>query len=169
MTFSFEFVEPSAGAGGSSEADDYEGGGGYEYFVMYACGLLAGTDCAFKTGGFGQDDWGFDVGYDMSSFVEELPALIDGVRSRQDVEIYLYPQGVERTLHFSTDDSLVSIRCESETDWRPEPEVEEIDREEFVAMLRAFAESLVVTAPKVAHEAPFEQWRTDVTSAIPSD
>ena len=173
MTFSFEFVAPSAGAEISPEADEYEEGGGYEYFVMYACGLLAGTDCAFRIGGFGQDDWGFDVGYDMSSFVEELPALIDGVRERQDVEIYLYPQGVERTLYFSMKDSVVSVRCESETDWQPHPAVEETDRAEFIAMLRrfaqAFAESLVATAPQIAHEAPFEQWRTDAQSVIPAD
>ena len=38
----------------------------FSFEVMYACGLLAGTDRAFRIGGFGQDDWGFDVGYDMS-------------------------------------------------------------------------------------------------------
>ncbi|MET7780939.1 hypothetical protein ABZU94_13300 [Streptomyces mirabilis] len=173
MAFYFEFTKPCAGAEISLPADPLEEGGGYEYFVMYACDRLAQTDCEFRIGGFGLEDWGFDVAYDMSSFLEELPALIEGVCARQDVDLFLYPQGVERTLFFSGKGSVISIRCESDTEWKPFPSVEEIPRQELIAMLRSFArdfsESLLGAAPLVAHQPPFEQWRNAVETAIPAD
>lgn len=173
MAFYFEFVKPSAGMDASSLTDSFEEDGGYEYFVMYACDLLGRTDCKFHIGGFGLDDWGFDVSYDMSSFVEELPELIEGVRTRRDVEMFLYPQGVERTLYFSSKDSVIQIRCESETGWKPSPSVEEISRQDFIALLRKFAkdfsEALVSAAPLVAYRPPFVQWRNEVESVIPAD
>ncbi|MFD6998210.1 hypothetical protein ACFWA5_18500 [Streptomyces mirabilis] len=173
MAFYFKFVKPSAGTVISSPADPLEEGGGYEYFVMYACDRLARTDCRFRIGGFGLDDWGFDVAYDMSSFMEELPSLIEGVCARQDVDLFLYPQGVERTLFFSDEGSVISIRCESDTKWKPFPSVEKVPRREFIAMLRNFArdfsESLLSAAPLVADQPPFGQWRNAVESAIPAD
>ncbi|MEU6072004.1 hypothetical protein ABZ864_48205 [Streptomyces sp. NPDC047082] len=173
MSFRFEFVKPTRGLESTRFSDDnFEEGGDYEYFVMYACDLLGRSDCEFHIGGFGVDDWGFDVSYDMSSFMEELPALIEGVVERRDVEMCLYPQGVERVLYFSSRGSVISIRCELANGESLPNSVEEVSRSGFIAMLRKlakdFSESLVVVAPRVAHEPPFEFWRNNVESAIPA-
>ena len=80
---------------------------------MWACHVLSETDASFRIGGFGSDGWGFDIRYDMSAFVEELPCLIDALRSGRETEIDLYPQGVERTLTFSPAGERVLITCVS--------------------------------------------------------
>ncbi|MBL1098091.1 hypothetical protein [Streptomyces coffeae] len=48
----------------------------YDCLVMEGCRQLEDTDCRFVIGGFGQQCWRFDVGYDMSSLVEQLPELL---------------------------------------------------------------------------------------------
>lgn len=104
----------------------------YCILALVACGVLDGTDAAFRIGGFGRDDWAFDVGYDMSAFVEALPHLINALRSGREVELDLYSQGVERTLTFSPDGDRVPIRCVSRTSWVPQPEVEVCDASDLL-------------------------------------
>jgi hypothetical protein len=54
----------------------------YSTSVMRACeDLSAGTTCRFVLGGFGKADWALDLGYDLSTFVEELPDLASAVRA----------------------------------------------------------------------------------------
>jgi hypothetical protein len=134
----------------------------YWYLAVRACGVLAETDAGFRIGGFGTEDWAFDVGYDMSAFVEGLSGLIDALRAGNETEIDLYPQGVERTLTFSPVGDQVRIRCVSRTSWVPRPDVEECELDELLAMCvrlaHDFAAALPDVAPTIAGLAPFDRW-----------
>jgi hypothetical protein len=133
----------------------------YEYLVKVACAVLGETDAAFRIGGFGRDDWSFDVGYDMSAFVEELPRLIDSLHSGRETEIDLYPQGVERTLTFSPVGEEVRITCVSRTSWVPRPDTEVCPAEELMGMCvrlaHDFADAVAAVAPSVARLASFDR------------
>jgi hypothetical protein len=166
VPFRFSFAGPSQAATERVRAapleplEDFED---YEYLVMRACGVLAETDASFHIGGFGRDDWGFSVGYDMSAFMEELPYLVDGVRSGDETEVDLYPQGVERTLTFSPVGGEVRVRCESRTSWVPRPDVEVGSAAELLTMCDRlatdFATALAAVAPSIARLAPFDGWQ----------
>jgi hypothetical protein len=166
VSFRFSFAGPSPAAIERVQAapleplEDLED---YEYLVMRGCGALAETDAAFRIGGFGKDDWAFTVGYDMSAFMEELPYLIDALRSGNATEIDLYPQGVERTLTFSPADGLVRVTCESRTSWVPRPDVEVCVADDLLSMCvrlaRDFATALDSAVPPIAQLAPFDRWR----------
>jgi hypothetical protein len=70
--------------------------------VRRACEELSTrTTCRFILGGFGKADWEPDVGYDLSTFIEELPDLATAVRAAEEFELNLYGQGVEQVLNFS--------------------------------------------------------------------
>lgn len=164
MPFGFSFTGPSpAGiervrAAPLVPLEDLED---YEYLVMVACAVLAGTDAAFRMGGFGRDDWSFDVGYDVSAFVEELPRLIDGLRSGRETEADLYPEGAERTLTFSSWGEQVCITCVSRTSWVPLSDIEVCAVAELMGMCvrlaHDFADAAAV-APPVAQLPPFDRW-----------
>ncbi|MFE0098839.1 hypothetical protein [Streptomyces sp. NPDC059009] len=162
--FAFSLVKPTRGLPDGFVPDELEDTQDYEYLAMYACSLLAETDCAFHLGGFGQDDWAFNVESDMSSFVEELPTLIAGMERGQVVEVPLYTQGIERNLVFTPVGERVSIRCESSTDWIPSPEEEEMTRDQLMSMMRDlardFSEALAMVAPQVAQLSLFPKWRS---------
>ena len=83
MPFRFSFAGPSPAAVQHVRAiprDPLEDSEDYGYLSMWACNVLRKTDASFHIGCFGSDDWAFDIGYDMSAFVEELPCLIDALR-----------------------------------------------------------------------------------------
>lgn len=128
--------------------------------------MLAGTDCSFHIGGFGRSDWGLDVEYDMSAFVEQLPELLAGVRERRLVEVDLYPPGVERTLEFDPTGDSVDIRCLSRTDWTPDPVVETIEFAELEQMLVDtavnIANALTASGSTISRLAPFSDWQRRV-------
>ncbi|MYS24969.1 hypothetical protein GA0115240_172027 [Streptomyces sp. DvalAA-14] len=98
----------------------------------------------------------------MSAFVEELPGLIEALRSGREIELDLYPQGVERTLTFRPEGDQARISCVSHTSWVPRPDVELIAADELLAMCvrlaQGFAEALSAVAPAIARLAPFDRW-----------
>ncbi|MFC0628326.1 hypothetical protein [Kribbella deserti] len=136
----------------------------YESLVIEACSVIADGDCRFHIGGFGKSDWGLDIEYDMSAFMEQLPDLIAGLRARRSVEVDLYSQGIERTLEFdATGDEDVRIFCRSRTAWVPDPSVEIIGSDELQQMLvetaASFGNALAATGSVLAHLHPFAAWR----------
>ena len=165
MPFRFSFAGPSPAAVEHVRAipreplEDLED---YGYLSMWACNVLGSTDASFRIGGFGSDGWGFDIRYDMSAFVEELPGLIDALRSGRETEIDLYPQGVERTLTFSPAGERVFITCVSRTSWVPRPDVEVCDADDLLAMYvrlaQDFATAVHAIAPRLARLTPFDRW-----------
>ncbi|MGO4418474.1 hypothetical protein AB4Z54_06860, partial [Streptomyces sp. MCAF7] len=95
---------------------------------MEACEALSDAGgSTFHISGFGTDEWLFDIAYDMSTFMEQLPPLLAGVRERREVVVDLYSQGVERTLTCRPVGNLTVIRCESRTNWIPDPECESLE------------------------------------------
>ncbi|WP_407990837.1 hypothetical protein [Kitasatospora sp. CMC57] len=118
---------------------------------MYASKALELSGHRFEIGGFGDPDWKFDVSYDMSTLVEQLPDLIEALGSGTPGVIDFYSQGVERSLTFSPAGDQVRIGCESRTSWKPSPAVEVMERSSLEAMTRdfcaTFASGLVVAAP----------------------
>jgi hypothetical protein len=135
----------------------------FETLVMEACSVLEQTDCSFSIGGFGDDSWPFDVGYDMSTLYEQLPNLLAGVRGNLRTEVDLYSQGIERTLIFQPADDEVLIDCHSRTDWKPDPERETLSRDEFesifVTLAMDFAASMRLISNEAAERSPFPNWR----------
>lgn len=161
FSVSFSMDVPSGAVVSASESwePDYD----YDILVMVACAALADAGGGrFHLGGFGSADWPVDVSYDMSTFMEQFPLLLAGVRERHEVEVDLYAQGVERTLTFRPDGDLVVIRCCSRTDWVPDPECESIHRNELVAMLTKLAEDFAGGLKAIDSElsgiTPFDRW-----------
>ncbi|MGO4759013.1 hypothetical protein AB4212_62140, partial [Streptomyces sp. 2MCAF27] len=87
--FHFHLEMPSSKYVGSGSVDELESIEDYQYLVVEGCDQLNETDCRFQIGGFGSVDWGFDVGYDMSALVEELPELIAGLGAGRMVSVDL--------------------------------------------------------------------------------
>ncbi|MBW8086572.1 hypothetical protein IGW14_00540 [Streptomyces hygroscopicus subsp. hygroscopicus] len=163
MSFSVSF-NPAVPSGAAAPASaSLEPGDDYESLVMEACSALSDAGGGrFHIGGFGSDEWPVDVGYDLSAFMEQLPSLLAGVRDRREVEVDLYSQGIERTLAFRPSGDLVTIHCDSRTNWVPNPERESIAQSELVAMLSKlaedFARGLKVINSELSEVAPFERW-----------
>ncbi|MFB6568953.1 hypothetical protein [Streptomyces noursei] len=136
----------------------------YENLVMEACDVLADTDCDFHVAGFGSSEWALDVSYDLSAFMEQFPELLAGVRSRRYVEVDLYSQGVERVIQFHPEGDMVKIRCESRTNWTPDPDVEFTTQRNLDRMLSRlavdFASALRDSGSPIARVAPFVDWQS---------
>lgn len=134
----------------------------YEYLVIHSCTLLAQTDCKFHIGGFGTNDWNFDTSYDASSFLEQLPRMLQAAKAREDFDVDLYPQGTERKLRFTYSGPLVNISCDSRTSWTPKPSVENHASDVVAQMLEdlaaSFSASLKMAVPQVAALPPFSGW-----------
>jgi len=162
MTFKFSLIRPAEPVEPDS-VEPLEDEDDFEYLAMYASKALELAGYRFEIGGFGDPDWKFDVSYDMSTLVEQLPDLIGALRSDTPAVIDFYSQGVERSLTFSPAGDQVRIECESRTSWKPSPAVEVMERSSLEAMIRdfcvTFASSLVVAAPQVAESSPFARWR----------
>lgn len=134
----------------------------YEHLVMEACEILEDAGCVFQMTGFGKPVWALDVAYDLSVFMEQFPALIDGVREARQVEVDLYSQGVECALKFNPRGEQVVIECLSRTDWVPLLEFETVSRAELDSMLsgmaKTFAEALEAAGSSISRVEPFVHW-----------
>lgn len=135
----------------------------FRSLVMHACALLSKTDCQFHVGGFGQDDWPVDVGYDLPTVIEQLPDLIADIRARAEAELDFYGQGVERKLVFAPGDDMMEIRCYSGTSWNPNPEIERTSFTDielmFMKLADDFVASLELVDPRMTGLSPFATWR----------
>jgi hypothetical protein len=96
MGFAVSFRGPARVAGPQEPPSDLD----YESVAVDACSILAKMDCSFIGSGFGETAWPLDVGYDLSTFVEQLPESLIRIEIIGSAEIDLYGQGMERTLHF---------------------------------------------------------------------
>ncbi|OKH98444.1 hypothetical protein A6A06_30200 [Streptomyces sp. CB02923] len=151
---------PVRHTGGAVEVEDPDD---YTYLAMTASGLLAEAGYGFTIGGFGTEHWNFDVAYDMSALLEQLPEIQDSLRRGVRYEADLYPQGVERGITFSPSGSTVELRCASRTSWVPDPDTEVHERASLEAMFDRLthdvASGLRSVCPQVAGLRPFRDWR----------
>lgn len=161
--FHFQFAGPSDVISGRGLEEGLEDSNDYQYLVIEGCASLSGTDCRFVIGGFGQDDWRYDIEYDMSSFLEGLPELLAALDSGRAVTMDLYPQGVERGLTFTPQGDGVSVECTSRTSWTPDPRSEYHDLAELLRMTRKlakdFSEAVSAAAPEIGRLEPFTSWK----------
>lgn len=131
---------------------------------MQACLHLGESNCEFHVGGFGEDNWHLDVGYDLSTVLEQLPDLLASLRGGIEGECDLYAQGIERTLRFVPEPDRVVIQCLSRTSWSPEPDTEIVALDCLEAMLvklaTDFSLSLEFVNPAMASMSPFCDWRS---------
>jgi hypothetical protein len=157
-SFNIVLVAPSTAEPAAEGPSDLD----YESIVMELCSRLAETDCVFSMAGFGQEQWPVDIRYDLSTLIEQLPELLSALRSNGSVEVDLYGQGVERTLSFVVVGDRVTATCASRTGWIPNPDVEEIDLAELLAMIESvafeFAKFMRMVWPQCAKAAPFVDW-----------
>ena len=107
--------------------------------VMDACELLAATNTEFRMSGFGNNHWPVDVSYDLSTFMEALPAALAALTAGEAAEIDMYGQGIERTLAFARNGDEVTISCQSRTSWRPSPGTETMPYADLLTMLQQVA------------------------------
>lgn len=147
-------------AGAEIPADELDS---YEALIIYVCSLLAGTDAKFHIGGFGSDDWNLDISYDFSIFMEQYPDLMQAMKSREEFQLELYSQGVERVLIFTPHHDVMQIRCISGTSsFVPDPDTENMPLPDFETMLtklgRDFLESVRAISPPLAEMQPFPHW-----------
>ncbi|MFI9400748.1 hypothetical protein [Nocardia sp. NPDC052316] len=158
MGFHVAFVPTAPPDAGSAIQLEIEPRSGYREFIMTGCYMMeeAGVG-VFQIGGFGQEEWQHDVGYELSAFMEQLPALMVSLRENHTGKVDMYPQGVERTLTFRPIGEHVEIQCASRTDWVPHPEFETMTRNELESMLTELAQNFFIglkaTSPELANRA----------------
>jgi hypothetical protein len=75
--------------------------------------------------------------------MEQLPTLLQGLRSAERVDVDFYGQGIERTLTFNRLGDSVEIRYQSRTSWRPVPDVELVEFGELCEILHQLATDFV--------------------------
>ena len=154
--------EPGAASGEPAEINyDYD----YESIVMEVCEALGERhDAKFTLSGFGRDPWPVDVPYDMSVFVEQLPDLLENLRTGDLFRLDMYSQGIEAKLEFVPNADDVAITCTSRTSWSPEPSTEHIGLTQLLDMLDAlatvFARAALEVGPGLAAQEPFATWST---------
>ncbi|WP_234046557.1 hypothetical protein, partial [Streptomyces adelaidensis] len=154
--------EAAASAAASEPLEDVDD---YEYLVMRGCTILSETGCGFRIAGFGSDDWGFDVSYDMSTLMEQIPDLLTGLGAEGRGEVDFYSQGVERTVTFERREGRYLVRCSSRTSWKPSPEVEYVESARLESMLTelasGFSAGLAAASSEIAQLEPFRTWRSE--------
>ena len=67
--------------------------------------------------------------------MEQLPDLLESIKSKKDFCLDFYEQGVERYLNFTLSGNEYSISCISFTEWQPLPFSERINIDELEEML----------------------------------
>jgi hypothetical protein len=137
--------------------------------LIEVCSALASIEgVEFIVSGFGQKRWPVDVETDLAVFLEQLPEVMSWLRSPSGTtEIDFYEQGVERILYFFAVPGAVGIRCESKTQWRPNPSEIVMSREVVVTMLTDVRDNFIAAAkrfcPTISRDAMFRAWEEAVT------
>ncbi|WP_406362753.1 hypothetical protein [Streptomyces sp. NBC_01579] len=163
MPFEFRISCPSGSVASSIALEPLEDTADYEYLAMQGCRILSDVGCSFHIAGFGSADWGFDVSYDMSTLIEQVPSLVESLELNGTGKVDFYSQGVERSITFERVDGSYEIRCYSRTSWKPSPSVEYVDCASMEDMLDKltfdFSMILERAASEISTLEPFRSWR----------
>jgi hypothetical protein len=124
-------------------------------------------DGQFVMSGFGQEQWPVDVGTDLMVFLEQLPEIICAISAGMPAELNFYEQGVERTLTFIPDGERYFVSCVSQTEWIPNPAVEQINRETLQKMLLAVEKEFIHLVNKIAPELSKHPWMKSWLESMP--
>ena len=162
MSFLCRFEGPTTRPAASDISADPDVLESQDVAIIRACEILSTTDARFFVQGFGLDDWNLDVKYDLSIFLEQTSDVLMGLHARDDSQIDLYSQGVERILTFHPYEESVRIECLSGTSWKPDPSEEDITLDDLISMLSQLVTSFSQTVEGIdGHAAriePFSSW-----------
>lgn len=126
------------------------------------CRIVA-KEGQFFVAGFGQDRWPVDVGTDLAIFLEQLPDVLRAVKAGAATEIDFYEQGIERKIGLSLVGNVYNATCTSQTEWQPNPVVEQVGRDGLEGMLAGVQEQVVrlieEVAPDLAEHDSVRRWR----------
>lgn len=127
------------------------------------CDILADTSASeFVVSGFGQASWPVDVRTDLPVLLGQIPNAISSIDLGAPFSLDFYEQGLERTIHFTPQGETYSARCESYTDWRPDPAIEAIDASHLRKMLSDVRGGLMsflsIKAPRAAAHPWMRAW-----------
>ena len=112
----------------------------------------------FVVSGFGQDRWPVDVGTDLAIFLEQLPNVLRAVKAGAATEIDFYEQGIERKIEFSPAGDVYQATCISQTEWRPDPAVEQVGRAVLEGMFMGVQERVVKLIEEIAPDLAEHDW-----------
>jgi hypothetical protein len=113
----------------------------------------------FEVSGFGDAAWPVDVASDLVTLIEQLPEALSVLEQRDgEFRIDFYEQGIERLVFFKCSGESTELRCQSRTDWEPEPSQEVMRSSDLAAMLSAvhrqfFNVAMATPMPDVARKA----------------
>jgi hypothetical protein len=159
VPFDFGLSRPATLAPSNVVTEPLEDGT-YEYLAMRACAVLADVGYTFHIVGFGRADWRFDVSYDMSTLVEQLPDLLDGLVTHGLGEVDFYSQGVERSITFERSAEAYVLRCRSWTSFTPSPDVEHVGSARladlFTSLTTEISAGLRAAGSEIAGLHPFD-------------
>lgn len=97
----------------------------------------AGT-ATFTVSGFGDLAWPVEVATDLVTLIEQLPEALTVLEQRSgQFRIDFYEQGIERLVFFNCVGDMTELRCQSRTDWVPNPDETRARTNDVAAMLSA--------------------------------
>lgn len=105
--------------------------------LFYFCENI-GKFSEFIIYGFLEDKWGLHVRPDFEIFLEALPEALKDLndKTKDSFYIYLYEQGVDRTIIFNKNAHYLDISCECTLqNWKPKVNIEKISIEDFKKMI----------------------------------
>jgi hypothetical protein len=122
----------------------------------------AESQSEFVLSGFGQQRWPVDVGTDLPVLLEQLPSVLRAVSQNMMAAIDFYEQGVERSILLEPVGNRYIATCASQTDWQPNPAMEDISGDELAEMLliarEAFMSFLAEMSPNLAKHPWIRNW-----------
>ena len=131
----------------------------YRSILMELCSGLAEQKAAsFSVSGFGDEDWAVSVDVDLAVILEQMPDAISKAERGEEFSLDFYEQGVQRFLDFKKDLNRYKIKCTSLTDWKPNPEEEEITTEHLLEMLRSTLDMFLALAEQLSPDFDKHPW-----------
>ncbi|WP_156757449.1 hypothetical protein [Actinokineospora pegani] len=109
----------------------------YDSVVMTAAEQLDAAGATARVEGFGLD-WHTDLAYDLSAFIEGLPAVVRGVLAGFGAEWDLYPQGLERVVFLRPANGGWTLTCHQGS--APAGTAEHLSQDALLALLTTLAE-----------------------------
>ena len=122
------------------------------YVLGAQCRALAATGgVSFQVEGFGQDRWPVDVETDLAVVLEQLPAVLSGLRKLgEPFQLNFYEQGIERYLTGTRNGDEVRFECMSlSLRWSPNPSIEVVDLVEAERMFHELRRTYVAAVERV--------------------
>lgn len=116
--------------------------------IFDICDCFYKQGIKFKISGFGDDNWPADCRFDLPSIIEDLCHRIINKINYNDYnfELQFEEQGLQRNISVKDKGDNVILKCQSHTDWIPNPASIEMTKEEFKSIVAKLYNGFVVNA-----------------------